>query len=119
MRFAALSLIRCPNAAKDQIDFNGEVDKFAENIIRPASSSSKNKNPSLDEHGHAPSDVLECVKIQNESDNPKSLVERLTLGTTEKECSISQEELKEVEEKLKKAFVEFYQKLHRLNQYRF
>lgn len=117
MRFS-LSLIRCPNAEKDQLDLTKEVDKFGENI-KLASSSSKNKDLSLNEHGRSPSDVLECVKIENTSDSPKSLAERLLLGTTEKECSFNQEELKEVEKKLKKAFVEFYQKLHRLNQYRF
>lgn len=95
------------------------MDKFGENIIKPASSPSENRDPSLGEHGRTPSDVLECVKIQNTSNNPKSSIERLLLGNTEKECSFSQEELKEIEEKLKKAFVEFYQKLRRLNQYRF
>ncbi|XP_019254643.1 PREDICTED: phosphate transporter PHO1 homolog 10-like isoform X2 [Nicotiana attenuata] len=89
-----------------------------ENNIKPASSSN-NEEPSLKEHGRTPSDVLECVKIQNTSDGPKSSVEKLLLGTTEKECSFSQEELKEVQEKLKKAFVEFYQKLRSLNQYSF
>ncbi|TMW86889.1 hypothetical protein EJD97_020744 [Solanum chilense] len=113
------SLIRRPNAEKDQLDFKEEVDKFGEKIIKPASSSSENRDPSFGEHGRTPSDVLECVKIQNTSDSPKSSVERLLLGNTEKECSFSQEELKEVEEKLKKAFVEFYHKLRRLNQYSF
>lgn len=113
------SLIRRPNAEEDQLDFKEEVDKFGEKIIKPTSSSSENRDPSLGEHGSTPSDVLECVKIQNTSDSPKSSVERLLLGNTVKECSFSQEELKEVEEKLKKAFVEFYHKLRRLNQYRF
>ncbi|KAK4364925.1 hypothetical protein RND71_016283 [Anisodus tanguticus] len=110
---------RCLNVEKEQLDVTKEVDKFGENIIKPDSSSIDNKDPSLDQHGRTPSDVLECVKIQNTSDTPKSSVERLLLGTTEKECCFSQEELKEVEEKLKKAFVEFYQKLRRLNQYSF
>ncbi|KAK6782642.1 hypothetical protein RDI58_020438 [Solanum bulbocastanum] len=121
---AASSKVTSPSRAsseadKDQLDFKEEVDKFGENIRKPASSSSKNRDPSLGEHGRTPSDVLECVKIQNTSDNPKSSVERLVLGTTAKECSFSEEELKEIEEKLKKAFVEFYQKLRRLNQYSF
>ncbi|XP_015168476.1 phosphate transporter PHO1 homolog 10-like [Solanum tuberosum] len=121
---AASSKVTSPSRAsseaeQDQLDFKEEVDKFGENIIKPASSPSENRDPSLGEHGRTPSDVLECVKIQNTSDNPKSSVERLFLGNTEKECSFSQEELKEIEEKLKKAFVEFYQKLRRLNQYSF
>ncbi|WMV42857.1 hypothetical protein MTR67_036242 [Solanum verrucosum] len=121
---AASSKVTSPSKAsseaeQDQLDFKEEVDKFGENIIKPASSPSENRDPSLGEHGRTPSDVLECVKIQNTSDNPKSSVERLLLGTTEKECRFSQEELKEIEEKLKKAFVEFYQKLRHLNQYSF
>ncbi|XP_060208125.1 phosphate transporter PHO1 homolog 5-like [Lycium barbarum] len=120
---AASSKITSPSRAlseeKDNLDFTKEVDKFGENPIKPASSSSNNKDPSLDQHGRTPSDVLECVKIQNTSGTPKSSVERLLLGTTEKECSFSQDELKEVEEKLRKAFVEFYQKLCHLNQYSF
>ncbi|MCD7450520.1 Xenotropic and polytropic retrovirus receptor 1 [Datura stramonium] len=119
---AASSKVTSPSSAsseaeKGQLDFKEEVDKFGENIIKTASSSN-NKDQSSDEHGRTPSDVLECVKIQNTSGSPNSSVERL-LGTTEKECSFSQEELKEVEEKLKKAFIEFYQKLRRLNQYSF
>ncbi|XP_027774630.1 phosphate transporter PHO1 homolog 10-like isoform X1 [Solanum pennellii] len=121
---AASSKVTSPGRAsseaeEDQLDFKEEVDKFGEKIIKPASSSSENRDSSLGEHGRTPSDVLECVKIQNTSDSPKSSVERLLLGNTEKECSFSQEELKEVEEKLKKAFVEFYHKLRRLNQYSF
>ncbi|XP_069143853.1 phosphate transporter PHO1 homolog 10 isoform X2 [Solanum lycopersicum] len=121
---AASSKVTSPGRAsseaeEDQLDFKEEVDKFGEKIIKPTSSSSENRDPSLGEHGSTPSDVLECVKIQNTSDSPKSSVERLLLGNTVKECSFSQEELKEVEEKLKKAFVEFYHKLRRLNQYSF
>ncbi|PHT59531.1 hypothetical protein CQW23_01894 [Capsicum baccatum] len=108
----------CLNAEKKQLDFKEEVDKFGENIIKPVSSSN-NIDPSLYEHGRTPSDVLECVNIQHTSGGPKSSVERLLLATAEKECSFSREELKEVEVKLKKAFVEFYQKLRHLNQYSF
>ncbi|CAN4128176.1 unnamed protein product [Withania somnifera] len=119
---AASSKVTSPSRAssedKHQLEFKEDEDTFGGNIIKSASSSD-NKGPSLDEHGRTPSDVLECVKIQNTSDSPKSSVERLLLGITERECSFSQEELKEVEEKLKKAFVEFYQKLHQLNQYSF
>lgn len=117
MRFA-LPLIRCLNAEKKQLDFKEEVDKFGENIIKPVSSNN-NIDPSLYEHGRTPSDVLECVNIQHTSGGPKSSIERLLLATAEKECSFSREELKEVEVKLKKAFVELYQKLRHLNQYRF
>nr|XP_009802318.1 PREDICTED: phosphate transporter PHO1 homolog 3-like isoform X5 [Nicotiana sylvestris] len=113
----ATSPSRTSSVEKAQMDFTKEVDMSCENNIKPASSSN-NEDPSLKEHGRTPSDVLECVKIQNTSDGPKSSVEKLLLGTTEKECSFSQEEL-EVEEKLKKAFVEFYQKLRSLNQYSF
>ncbi|PHU09694.1 Phosphate transporter PHO1 -like protein 3 [Capsicum chinense] len=101
----------CLNAEKKQLDFKEEVDKFGENIIKPVSSSN-NIDPSLYEHGLTPSDVLECVNIQHTSGGPKS-------SAAEKECSFSREELKEVEVKLKKAFVELYQKLRHLNQYSF
>ncbi|KAM3282225.1 phosphate transporter PHO1 3-like isoform X1 [Capsicum chacoense] len=119
---AASSKVTSPSRAsseeKKQLDFKEEVDKFGENIIKPVSSSN-NIDPSLYEHGRTPSDVLECVNIQHTSGGPKSSVERLLLATAEKECSFSREELKEVEVKLKKAFVEFYQKLRHLNQYSF
>ncbi|KAF3653925.1 putative proline-rich receptor-like protein kinase PERK1-like [Capsicum annuum] len=119
---AASSKVTSPSRAsseeKKQLDFKEEVDKFGENIIKPVSSNN-NIDPSLYEHGRTPSDVLECVNIQHTSGGPKSSIERLLLATAEKECSFSREELKEVEVKLKKAFVELYQKLRHLNQYSF
>ena len=63
-------------------------------------------------------EVLDRVKINHTNETPRSTIKGvLQVGNTE--LKFSRENLKRVEEKLRRAFVEFYQKLRLLKSYSF
>ena len=62
--------------------------------------------------------VLNHVKINTTLQGPLSMIRGILGDFKEKALSFSKEELKLVEEKLKIAFTEFYQKLRLLKSYR-
>lgn len=64
-----------------------------------------------DEHETTNLDILDRIKIQNTYDSPMATIKGVFTDTREKGLSYNKEELKEVEERLKTAFIEFYQKL--------
>ncbi|KAH6824863.1 EXS family protein [Perilla frutescens var. hirtella] len=64
-------------------------------------------------------EILDRVKISNTFDNPLSTIKGVFRDAREKGLSYNKEELKEVEERLKIAFIEFYQKLCLLKHYSF
>lgn len=63
-------------------------------------------------------EILDRVKISNTFDTPMSTIKGVFKDAREKDLSYKKQELKEVEERLKAAFVEFYQKLCHLKHYR-
>lgn len=63
--------------------------------------------------------VLNHVKINNTLQGPISVIRGILGDSKDKELSFSREELKQVEERLKTAFTEFYQKLRLLKNYSF
>lgn len=63
-------------------------------------------------------EILDRVKISNTYDSPMSTIKGVFTDTRDKGLSYKKEELKEVEERLKIAFIEFYQKLCLLKHYR-
>lgn len=63
-------------------------------------------------------EILNRVKISNTYDSPMSTIKGVFTDNREKGLSYNKEELKEVEERLKVAFIEFYQKLCLLKHYR-
>ncbi|KAL1551058.1 phosphate transporter PHO1 10-like isoform X1 [Salvia divinorum] len=72
-----------------------------------------------DEHETTNLDILDRIKIQNTYDSPMATIKGVFTDTREKGLSYNKEELKEVEERLKTAFIEFYQKLCLLKHYSF
>lgn len=70
------------------------------------------------EHETANLEILDRVKISNTFDSPISTIKGVFTDTREKDLSYNKDELKEVEERLKIAFIEFYQKLCLLKHYR-
>ncbi|KAI3467312.1 hypothetical protein Pfo_023975 [Paulownia fortunei] len=64
-------------------------------------------------------EILDRVKISNTFDSPISTIKGVFKDSREKGLSYNKEELKDVEEILKVAFVEFYQKLCLLKHYSF
>ncbi|KAL2226167.1 UNVERIFIED_CONTAM: Phosphate transporter PHO1 10, partial [Sesamum indicum] len=64
-------------------------------------------------------EILDRVKISNTFDDPISTIKGVLGDSKEKELSCNKEELKEVEERLKVAFIQLHQKLCHLKHYSF
>ncbi|RID45342.1 hypothetical protein BRARA_I02080 [Brassica rapa] len=63
-------------------------------------------------------EVLDRVKINNTKETPRSTIKHV-LKSSNPELKFSRDNLRRVEEKLRRAFVEFYQKLRLLKSYSF
>ena len=66
----------------------------------------------------APIEVLDHIKINNTKETPRSTIKGVLHSSSHEEIIFNRHNLREVEEKLKVAFVEFYQKLRLLKSYR-
>ncbi|MBA0721466.1 hypothetical protein Golax_009010 [Gossypium laxum] len=67
----------------------------------------------------APLEVLDRVKMNNTLETPRSTIKGVLHVPKQAEMSFSRENLRKVEYQLKRAFVEFYQKLRLLKSYSF
>ncbi|KAH1064232.1 hypothetical protein J1N35_029219 [Gossypium stocksii] len=67
----------------------------------------------------APLEVLDRVKMNNTLETPRSTIKGVLQVPKQAEMSFSRENLRKVEDQLKRAFVEFYQKLRLLKSYSF
>ncbi|KAL0385849.1 UNVERIFIED_CONTAM: Phosphate transporter [Sesamum radiatum] len=118
-------------SSKDQLEPSSsrEVDLSCQ---RQHSNSHPNNIPCTENYNGAPIDrentnesksshleILDRVKISNTFDDPISTIKGVVRDSKEKELSCNKEELKEVEERLKVAFIELYQKLCHLKHYSF
>ncbi|CAL5387109.1 unnamed protein product [Camellia sinensis] len=65
-----------------------------------------------------PLEILDHVKINNTLESPISTIKGVLKDSKEKDLSFNKEELRKVEERLKLEFIEFYQKLRLLKNYR-
>lgn len=65
-----------------------------------------------------PLDVLDHVKLNQTLETPYSIFKGCVKAPMQKEAIFNKENLKEVEAKLKQAFVEFYHKIRLLKGYR-
>ena len=65
-----------------------------------------------------PMEILEHVKIDNALQSPLSTIKSVFTDSNEDELSINKEELRQIEEQLRLVFIEFYQKLLHLKEYR-
>lgn len=66
----------------------------------------------------SPIEVLDHIKINNTKETPRSTIKGVLHSSNHEEIIFNRHNLREVEEKLKLAFVEFYQKLRLLKSYR-
>ncbi|XP_033128079.1 phosphate transporter PHO1 homolog 3 isoform X2 [Brassica rapa] len=67
----------------------------------------------------APLDVLDRVTINNTKETPRSTIKRVLQVSKQTDLKFSRENLMKVEEKLRSAFIVFYQKLRLLKSYSF
>ncbi|XP_028794208.1 phosphate transporter PHO1 homolog 3-like [Neltuma alba] len=67
----------------------------------------------------APLEVLNHVRLNNTLETPRSTIKNFLNHSTQTELQFNRKNLKKVEEQLKRAFIEFYQKLRLLKNYSF
>jgi hypothetical protein len=72
----------------------------------------------LTDYNEDPLKILERVKINNTFKSPLATIKGVFKDSKEEELSFKKEELKKVEERLRVALIEFYQKLLLLKHYR-
>ncbi|PKI75492.1 hypothetical protein CRG98_004162 [Punica granatum] len=66
-----------------------------------------------------PLNILENVKIYNARESPMSMLRGVLKDSKDVHLSFNKAELREVENRLRRVFIEFYQKLHLLKHYSF
>lgn len=66
----------------------------------------------------SPIEVLDRVKINHTKETPRSTIKGVLQGSKSSELKFSRDNLTKIEEKLRRAFVEFYHKLRLLKSYR-
>eukprot|EP00268_Persea_americana_P020827 TRINITY_DN2089_c0_g1_i11.p1 TRINITY_DN2089_c0_g1~~TRINITY_DN2089_c0_g1_i11.p1 ORF type:complete len:759 (-),score=113.12 TRINITY_DN2089_c0_g1_i11:325-2526(-) len=81
--------------------------------------SARQKKPHKKSSKPAPLEVLHHVKFNVAQETPRSTIKAMLMDSKFKELSFSKEELRKAEEQLKRAFAEFYQKLHLQKSYSF
>ncbi|XP_071694036.1 phosphate transporter PHO1 homolog 10-like isoform X2 [Rutidosis leptorrhynchoides] len=94
---------------------NGDFN-FTANFVN--SGGSRNRTNS-DKYESDLLDVLDRVRINNTLESPMSTIRSVLNDSKDRDLCFKQEELKEVEGRLKVVFIEFYRKLHLLKHYSF
>ncbi|XVF85891.1 hypothetical protein PTKIN_Ptkin17bG0154200 [Pterospermum kingtungense] len=99
----------------DDDDDNDDDEKERKTPIQEA----KPQKPKIKGIKPAPLEVLKRVKMNNTLETPRSTIKGVLKFPNHADLSFSRENLRKVEEQLKRAFVEFYQKLRLLKSYSF
>ncbi|KAK9107501.1 hypothetical protein Syun_023512 [Stephania yunnanensis] len=109
-------------------DWASEVTRLASDVAASAATVASSAPSSARAAGNAqiemsnnefPVDILNHVKMTNTVETPRSTIKNILRVDKERELSFGREELRKVEEQLRRAFVEFYQKLLLLKNYSF
>ncbi|CAH8374521.1 unnamed protein product [Eruca vesicaria subsp. sativa] len=102
-------------AGKSDEDEDDEVEKEEDKVVSESVSGDISR---LKAARPAPIEVLDRVKMNHTKETPRSTIKSV-LQVSNTELKFSRDNLKRVEEKLRRAFVEFYQKLRLLKSYSF
>ncbi|XP_019228695.1 PREDICTED: phosphate transporter PHO1 homolog 9-like isoform X2 [Nicotiana attenuata] len=95
-----------------------EVELTSEESLEKEATSERRDTAKMNEFRPAPLEILDHVRINVEPETPVSTL-RKVIRTSNSNLSFSREELRKAEEQIRKAFVEFYQKLRLLKSYCF
>ncbi|OIS99170.1 PREDICTED: phosphate transporter PHO1 homolog 9-like [Nicotiana attenuata] len=95
-----------------------EVEMTSEERLEKEATSERRDTAKMNEFRPAPLEILDHVRINVEPETPVSTL-RKVIRISDSNLSFSKEELRKAEEQIRKAFVEFYQKLRLLKSYCF
>ena len=98
---------------------NDKVEKESDNIDQKEEEEEKPKSMVRSTFRPAPLEILNRAKINNTLATPRSTIKRFLKVPQQTELKFTRENLRKVEEQLKGAFFEFYQKLRLLKSYSF
>ncbi|KAI5574451.1 hypothetical protein POPTR_010G164900v4 [Populus trichocarpa] len=98
---------------------NDKVEKESDNIDQKEEEEEKPKSMVRSTFRPAPLEILNRVKINNTLATPRSTIKSFLKVPQQTELKFTRENLRKVEEQLKGAFFEFYQKLRLLKSYSF
>ncbi|KAJ8546044.1 hypothetical protein K7X08_018627 [Anisodus acutangulus] len=115
---SALSPASLKSPGRSHMEAIEEVEMTGEEIEEDESSIGKRDQVKLARFRPAPLEILDNVRINIEPATPVSTLKKL-IKASKANLSYSKDELRKAEEQMKKAFVEFYQKLRLLKNYRF
>lgn len=110
-------MLTCQFSETERNDLAFEVELQRSNHAEMAGSSLTGKE-NIREYQLPFLEILDRVKITNTFESPISTIKGVLMDQKEKDLSFNKQELKEVEERLKHAFSEFYRKLQLLKNYR-
>ena len=105
----------------DRTDCNQEESTHGSEVIEVQDKDHGNahqEKDTLTDYNEDPLKILEHVKINSTLKSPLATIKGVFKDSKEEELSFKKEELKKVEERLRVALIEFYQKLLLLKHYR-
>ena len=97
---------------EDKVDKESNDMKEKVQVQKPVVNNLKGRKP-------APLQILNRVKMNNTLETPRSTIKGFLNVPKQTELKFNRENLKKVEDQLKRAFVEFYQKLRLLKSFRY
>lgn len=99
-----------------RLDVIQEVEMSSEGISTAEETRTEKNKKDANSFRPAPLEILDHVKINVDPDTPVSTLRNI-IKSSLSDLSFSKEELRKAEEKLRRAFIEFYQKLRLLKSY--
>ncbi|OIS99169.1 PREDICTED: phosphate transporter PHO1 homolog 9-like [Nicotiana attenuata] len=117
---ASVDPIHLTSPNRPEMEAIQEVEMKNEEILEEEATRRERDKTKMNPMGFrpAPLEILDYVKINVEPETPLSTLRNCCMTSTS-ELSFSKEELRKAEEQMRKAFVEFYQKLRLLKSYCF
>uniref|UniRef100_A0A1J3JJ04 Phosphate transporter PHO1-like protein 5 n=1 Tax=Noccaea caerulescens TaxID=107243 RepID=A0A1J3JJ04_NOCCA len=100
----------------DDDDDDEDVEKEEGNVVSDEAAGDVSR---LQAKRPSPIEVLDRVKINHTKETPRSTIKGVLQGSKSSELKFSRDNLRKIEEKLRRAFVEFYHKLRLLKSYSF
>uniref|UniRef100_A0A1J3HH11 Phosphate transporter PHO1-like protein 5 n=1 Tax=Noccaea caerulescens TaxID=107243 RepID=A0A1J3HH11_NOCCA len=100
----------------DDDDEDEDVEKEEGNVVSDEAAGDVSR---LQAKRPSPIEVLDRVKINHTKETPRSTIKGVLQGSKSSELKFSRDNLRKIEEKLRRAFVEFYHKLRLLKSYSF
>lgn len=111
------------STSKEKMDKNHQQkDSMGGTEVDPVQQASRDTHPEEEAHKNYqrrdPMEILENVRIDNATQSPISTIKSVFTDSNDDELSFNKEELRKIEGQLKLVFIEFYQKLLHLKDYR-